>query len=98
MPTSVHEVPAVLIKPRHSLGSQSVPHRAPQLLLVLASVVVGREVVTVAADVPEEDPEGVHIHGVVVLPTEHLRSHVNGRAHKGVAHHCAGLAKPKICQ
>lgn len=96
LPTGGHQVPARLVEPRHSLWSQPLAHRPPELLLVLASVVVGREVVAVAADVPEENAKGVHVHRVVVRPTEHLRCHVDGSAHQRVAHHCFRLAEAEV--
>ena len=48
------------------------------------------------ADVPEQDPERVHIHAVVIATGKEFWGHVNGGAYNRTGHHGFWLAESQV--
>ena len=64
----------------------------------MASVKGSREFRIVGADVPEEDPEGVNVYGIVIGTGEKFRCHVDGCSDDGACHHGLKFAESEICE
>lgn len=98
MPTVAHQHPAVLLKDLELLWPQTTTHFMPQLILAVTAVIDRRQFDLVAADVPEENSEGIDIDGSRVRAIEQLRCHVDRCAHQRHCHHGFRLAKAKVGQ
>ncbi len=70
--------------------------RNPQVVLVVALLKDLRQLHRAGADVPEKNAKGIHVDHAVVLASENLGRHVDGRADDAPWDHHLGLAETQV--
>lgn len=80
------------------IAHTTFPDAGPQLLLAVKLLKMIRQPHLPGANVPEQNPERVHVHARVVPPRQQFRRHVYRRPDDAPRHHRLRYAETKIRQ